>query len=234
MVGIDPEKFNYALQTQEVQHRTRQLENRYRGMTVILGVDRLDYIKGLTQKLKGFDMFLDEHPEMKNKVLLIQVAVPSREDVKEYKDLETEICTIVGKITGKHGKFRRMLSWSIVLLTDPATPEGSPLLYMHRSVPFDELSALYSVADVCLLTSARDGMNLVSFEYIACQAKRHGVLVLSEFAGASSFTSDASVKFHPANVRELSNAIHRAVTMGAEERKKRHDTLMNIVNTYTR
>lgn len=108
------------------------------------------------------------------------------------------------------------------------------MLYMHRSIPFDELSALYSVADVCLLTSARDGMNLVSFEYIACQDKRHGVLVLSEFAGASSFMSNASVKFHPANVRELSDAIHKAVTMGPEERKERHEALMNIVNTNTR
>lgn len=103
VVGIDPEKFNNALQKPEVQNRTKQLEDRYRGVTVILGVDRLDYIKGLTQKLKGFDLFLEDHPEMKNKVLLIQVAVPSREDVKEYKDLETELCTIAGRITGKHG-----------------------------------------------------------------------------------------------------------------------------------
>lgn len=108
VVGIDPEKFNNALQKPEVQNRTKQLEERYRGVTVILGVDRLDYIKGLTQKLKGFDRYLEEHPEMKNKVVLIQVAVPSREDVKEYKDLETEICTIAGRISGKHGLSARM------------------------------------------------------------------------------------------------------------------------------
>lgn len=104
VVRIDPEKFKNALQKPEVQNRTKQLENRYRGMTVILGVDCLDYIKGFTQKLKGFDLFLDEYPEMRNRVLLIQVAVPSREDVKEYKDLETDICTIAGRITGKHGQ----------------------------------------------------------------------------------------------------------------------------------
>ena len=105
---------------------------------------------------------------------------------------------------------------------------------MHRSIPFDELVALYSVADICLLTSSRDGMNLVSFEYIACQKERHGVLVLSEFAGASSYMSEGSVKFHPANVRQLSEAIRKAATMGPEERKKRHDSLMKFVETNTR
>lgn len=103
IVGIDPQKFNDALAKPEVQRRTKQLEERYRGVQVIIGVDRLDYIKGLTQKLKGYDRFLEQHPEFINKVVLIQVAVPSREDVKEYQDLETEICTIAGKINGKHG-----------------------------------------------------------------------------------------------------------------------------------
>lgn len=105
---------------------------------------------------------------------------------------------------------------------------------MHRSIPFDELTSLYSVADICLLTSSRDGMNLVSFEYVACQSTRHGVLVLSEFAGASSYMSEASIRFHPANIRELSEAIYRAVTMGPQERKQRHDTLMQFVETNTR
>lgn len=109
VVGIDPQKFEDAFRKPEVQNRTKQLEERYRGVTVIIGVDRLDYIKGLTQKLKGFDLFLDENPDLKNKVLLIQVAVPSREDVKEYRDLETEISTIAGKIEGKHGTISRCL-----------------------------------------------------------------------------------------------------------------------------
>jgi trehalose 6-phosphate synthase len=85
-----------------VQDRIKQLEEKYKGITVIIGVDRLDYIKGLTQKLKGYDYFLDRHPELRNKVVLIQVAVPSREDVKEYQELETELSTMAGKINGKH------------------------------------------------------------------------------------------------------------------------------------
>lgn len=105
IVGIDPQKFTDTLQKPDVQRRIASLEERYKGVQVIVGVDRLDHIKGLTQKLKGFDTFLDDHPELQNKVVLIQVAVPSREDVKEYQDLETELSTLAGKINGKHGKF---------------------------------------------------------------------------------------------------------------------------------
>ncbi|KAJ5188939.1 hypothetical protein N7491_005261 [Penicillium cf. griseofulvum] len=217
IVGIDPQKFIDTLQKPDVQERIRSLKERYKGVKVIVGVDRLDHIKGLTQKLKGFDAFLDDHPELQNKVVLIQVAVPSREDVKEYQDLETELCTIAGKINGKH-----------------ATPEGTPLLYMHRSVPFNELTALYSVADICLLTSTRDGMNLVAFEYVACQQEHHGVLVLSEFAGAASFMTNGSIPFHPANKTEMSEAIFNALNLDPAERKAKYEYLRGFVNTNTR
>ncbi|KAJ5691870.1 hypothetical protein N7462_001293 [Penicillium macrosclerotiorum] len=216
IVGIDPQKFSETLQKTDVQARIKSLEERYRGIKVIVGVDRLDHIKGLTQKMKGFDSFLDDHPELRNKVVLIQVAVPSREDVKEYQELETELSTLAGKINGKH-----------------ATPDGSPLLYMHRSVPFTELTALYSVADACLLTSTRDGMNLVSFEYVACQEKRHGVLVLSEFAGAASFMREGSVPFHPANTTEMSEALYSALNLDPAERKRKYEYLRDFVNTHT-
>lgn len=103
IVGIDPQKFNDTLQQPAVRERIKTLEEKYGGIKVIVGVDRLDHIKGLTQKLKGFDAFLDDHPELQNKVVLIQVAVPSREDVKEYKELDTELNTIAGMINGKHG-----------------------------------------------------------------------------------------------------------------------------------
>ncbi|CAI7601565.1 unnamed protein product [Penicillium bialowiezense] len=216
IVGIDPQKFTDTLELPKVQDRIRTLKERYKGVKVIVGVDRLDHIKGLTQKLSGFDAFLDDHPELQNKVVLIQVAVPSREDVKEYQDLERDLCTMAGKINGKH-----------------ATPEGTPLLYMHRSVHFSELTALYSIADVCLLTSTRDGMNLVAFEYVACQRERHGVLVLSEFAGASSFMSKGSISFHPANKTEMSEAIFKALTLDASERKSKYEYLRDFVNHNT-
>ncbi|RAH69044.1 trehalose-6-phosphate synthase [Aspergillus aculeatinus CBS 121060] len=216
IVGIDPQKFADSQANEDVQKRIKELQERYKGMKIIIGVDRLDHIKGLTQKLKAYDTFLDQHPELSNKVVLIQVAVPSREDVKEYQDLETEISTIAGRINGKH-----------------STADGCPLIYMHRSVNFSELTALYSVADACLLTSTRDGMNLVSFEYVACQAQRHGVLVLSEFAGAASFMKEGCLTFHPANMAEMVDVLYKAVTMGDEDREKNYETLRKFIETNT-
>lgn len=216
IVGIDPQKFVDTKQQPDVQNRISQLSERYKDIKVILGVDRLDYIKGLTQKLIGYDTFLDEHPEWRGKVLLIQVAVPSREDVKEYQELETEISTIVGKINGKY-----------------ATPDSTPLLYLHRSVPFPELTALYSVADVCLLSSTRDGMNLVSFEYVACQQEKHGVMALSQFTGASAFMKDGAIIFHPANPKDISEAVNKALTMPEDQRKANYEKLKNFIEYNT-
>ena len=105
---------------------------------------------------------------------------------------------------------------------------------MHRSIPFAELTALYSIADACLLTSMRDGMNLVSFEYVACQTDKHGILTLSEFAGAASFMKDGCITFHPANRDELSDAIYRAITMDPEERGKKYDQLRRFIDDNTR
>lgn len=105
---------------------------------------------------------------------------------------------------------------------------------MHRSVPFEELTALYSIADVCLLSSTRDGMNLVAFEYVACQDKQNGVLVLSEFAGASSFMKEGSITFHPANTTEITEAIYKATTMDDKERRKKHQFLRKFINEHTR
>jgi trehalose 6-phosphate synthase len=105
---------------------------------------------------------------------------------------------------------------------------------MHRSVPFTELVALYSIADVCLLASTRDGMNLVSFEYVACQAERHGVLVLSEFAGAATFMRDGSIPFHPANTTEMSESIAKALNLDPAERKRKYEYLRDFVNKNTR
>lgn len=105
---------------------------------------------------------------------------------------------------------------------------------MHRSVPFSELTALYTISDVCLLTSRRDGMNLVAFEYVACQDKRSGILALSEFAGAASYMKGGSIPFNPANQTEIAEAIYKAVTMSEEERKQMHQKLRDFVNTHTR
>lgn len=214
-IGIDPEKFDEGLQKPKVQERIAALEKKFQGVKLIVGVDRLDYIKGVPQKLHALEVFLTEHPEWIGKVVLVQVAVPSRQDVEEYQNLRAVVNELVGRINGKFG-----------------TIEFMPIHFMHKSVSFDELIALYSVSDVCLVSSTRDGMNLVSYEYIATQEKRHGVMILSEFTGAAQ-SLNGSLIVNPWNTEELADSIHDAVTMGDEQRKLNYQKLSKYVRKYT-
>lgn len=215
-IGIDPHKFHQGLLKDNVKKRIAALEDKFKGVKLIVGVDRLDYIKGVPQKLHALEVFLTDHPEWVGKVVLVQVAVPSRQDVEEYQNLRAVVNELVGRINGKFG-----------------TIEFMPIHFMHKSVNFDELCALYAVSDVCLVTSTRDGMNLVSFEYIATQEKRHGVLVLSEFAGAAQ-SLNGSVTVNPWNTDELAHALQDAVTMSPEVRSANYAKLSKYVNKYTR
>nr|POF14960.1 alpha,alpha-trehalose-phosphate synthase [udp-forming] 1 [Quercus suber] len=214
-IGIDPEKFNVGLQKTSVISRMKVLERKFEGVKIIVGVDRLDYIKGVPQKLHALEVFLTEHPEWIGKVVLVQVAVPSRQDVEEYQNLRAVVNELVGRINGKFG-----------------TIEFTPIHFLHKSVSFDELIALYAVSDVCLVSSTRDGMNLVAYEYIACQEKRHGSMILSEFTGAAQ-SLNGSIVVNPWNTEELSDAIHESVTMGEEQRALNYQKLAKYVNKYT-
>lgn len=216
IVGVDPHKFEVGLLDKAVQKRVEELEDEYSRKIVILGVDRLDYTKGLIQKLQGYAYFLRNHPDLAPRMTLIQVAIPSREDVKEYQELERELSMLVGQINGEH-----------------STPDGSPIVYLHHSVPFNDLAALYRIADICLITSRRDGMNLVAAEYVACQKDRYGVLVLSELAGAAAFMGTGSITFNPSSAQQLSDSIYKAATMDVEEKKKRYLELEEFVTTNT-
>jgi trehalose 6-phosphate synthase len=215
-IGIDPEKFDDGLKKAKVVERIQALEQKFQGVKLIVGVDRLDYIKGVPQKLHALEVFLAEHPEWIGKVVLVQVAVPSRQDVEEYQNLRAVVNELVGRINGKFG-----------------TAEFMPIHFMHKSVPFEELIALYAVSDVCLVSSTRDGMNLVSYEYIATQQKRHGVMILSEFTGAAQ-SLNGSLIVNPWNTKELADAIHDAVTMSDEQRQFNYQKLAKYVNKYTR
>ncbi|CAD0018558.1 unnamed protein product [Aureobasidium pullulans] len=215
-IGIDPEKFEEGLKKPKVAERIQTLEKKFQGVKLIVGVDRLDYIKGVPQKLHALEVFLTEHPEWIGKVVLVQVAVPSRQDVEEYQNLRAVVNELVGRINGKFG-----------------TIEFMPIHFMHKSVSFDELIALYAVSDVCLVSSTRDGMNLVSYEYIATQQKRHGSMILSEFTGAAQ-SLNGSIIVNPWNTEELADAIHDAVTMGDEQRSINYQKLAKYVNKYTR
>ncbi|KAF2664478.1 alpha,alpha-trehalose-phosphate synthase-like protein subunit [Microthyrium microscopicum] len=214
-IGIDPEKFDEGLQKPKVIERIATLKEKFKGVKLMVGVDRLDYIKGVPQKLHALEVFLSDHPEWIGKVVLVQVAVPSRSDVEEYQNLRQVVNELVGRINGKFG-----------------TIEFMPIHFMHKSVSFDELIALYAVSDVCLVSSTRDGMNLVSYEYIASQEKNHGVMVLSEFTGAAQ-SLNGSIIVNPWNTEELADAIHDAVTMSDEQRAANYVKLSKYVRRYT-
>lgn len=214
-IGIEPMQFVDGLRKPTVEKRLAQLVKRFEGVKVIVGVDRLDYIKGVPQKLHALEVFLTQHPEWIGKVVLVQLAIPSRQDVEEYQNLRAMVNELVGRINGKFG-----------------TIEFMPIHFMHTSVPMDELTAMYALADACLITSTRDGMNLVAYEYISAQYERHGSMILSEFAGAAQ-SLNGSLIINPWDVQNTADAIYTAVTMDDEKRAANHKKLWKYVSKNT-
>lgn len=214
-IGIDPDKFIEGLEKPAVKDRIAQLEKRFGDTKVIVGVDRLDYIKGVPQKLHAFEIFLTEHPEWIGKVVLVQVAVPLRGDVEEYQNLRATVNELVGRINGRFG-----------------TVEFVPIHYLHKLVNFDELISLYAVLDVCLVSLTRDGMNLVSYEYIACQQQKQGALILLEFAGAAQLLNGAII-VNPWNTEELSEAILELLTLPKEKKELNFSKLFAYIKKFT-
>jgi trehalose 6-phosphate synthase/phosphatase len=176
---------------------------RYRGRKVLLAVDRLDYTKGIPERLRSYAHLLRTYPELREKVILIQIAVPTRERIETYQELRTEVNRLVGEINGKLG-----------------TPDWTPVVYINRSIERSELVALYKLADVCWVGSLRDGMNLVAKEYVACKPESGGVLVLSEFAGAAAEMGEALL-INPFDEERTASTMERALTLEEEERRQR-------------
>ena len=178
---------------------------------MLVAVDRLDYTKGLPQRLRTFRHLLVANPELVGKVTLIQVAVPSREGIESYQDLRDEVNRLVGEIDGKLG-----------------TPEWTPVVYINRGIHRSELAALYQLADVAWVTPLRDGMNLVAKEYAACQPEGHGVLVLSEFAGAAAEMGEALL-VNPYDEERTAEVILRALHLDPNEARDRMAALYRRV-----
>eukprot|EP00917_Polyrhabdina_sp_WS-2016_P014443 GHVP01031564.1.p1 GENE.GHVP01031564.1~~GHVP01031564.1.p1 ORF type:complete len:844 (-),score=153.51 GHVP01031564.1:52-2583(-) len=214
-IGIDPSSFKSRLKTDKVNNRIKELESHFLGKKIFIGVDRLDYIKGLPNKLYAFDYFLKEHPEYKNNSILIQIAVPSRTDVDEYKKLNIQCNELTGEINGRYG---------IV--------EFSPVHFLNQSIDLDELTALYAIADVCVVTSLRDGMNLVSYEFIASQEAKKGVLILSEFTGAAQ-ALDGTILINPWNTKEVSDAYYESITISNDARIHNYEKMSKYVEKFT-
>ncbi|KAK1399198.1 Alpha,alpha-trehalose-phosphate synthase (UDP-forming) [Heracleum sosnowskyi] len=215
-IGIDSDRFIRALELPQVQEHIKELKERFSGRKVMLGVDRLDMIKGIPQKILAFEKFLEENAYWRDKVVLLQIAVPTRTDVPEYQKLTSQVHEIVGRINGRFGSLTAV-----------------PIHHLDRSLDFHALCALYAVTDVALVTSLRDGMNLVSYEFVACQESKKGVLVLSEFAGAAQSLGAGALLVNPWNITEVASSIGQALNMSADEREKRHQHNFDHVIQHT-
>lgn len=209
--GIDTESFKRAMNKSSVQRMRDDLRDSLAGKKIIVGVERLDFIKGIPNKLLAIENFLDMHPEWRGRVVFLQVATPSRTSSEEYHTFRSEVLELVGRINGRF-----------------ATLEDMPIHYRERTLTFEELCALYAVADVAVLTSLRDGMNLVSYEYVMCQKEHHGALVLSEFTGAAQNLPGA-ILCNPWNIDEVANSMHKALEMTDSERESKHHKMYGYI-----
>jgi trehalose 6-phosphate synthase/phosphatase len=210
-MGIDDKKYAALPLEKSVQTQAKLIKSTFIGCKLIISIDRLDYSKGILQRLQAFELLLQQHPEYKGKITLYMIVVPSRDSVPQYAHLRDEIDKRVGNINSIY----RTIEWS-------------PISYYYRSIPIEMLSALYSIADVCLVTPLRDGMNLVSKEFVASRIHDDGVLILSEMAGASKELIDALI-VNPNNSEEVCNAIIKAVNMPLEEQQIRMRSMRQVV-----
>jgi trehalose 6-phosphate synthase/phosphatase len=211
-MGIDVEKFASAARSDDTEREIRDLRNSLTGVKLILSVDRLDYSKGIANRLEGYEVFLENNPEYHGKVALLMVVVPSRIGVVQYDMMKRQIEELVGKINGRFGR----VGWT-------------PVVYQYRHVPFTSLLALYSVSDVCLVTPLRDGMNLVAKEYVTTRGG--GVLILSEMAGAAKELPEAII-INPNDRAEIANALKQALEMSLPEQQKRHRLMQRRLKRY--
>ncbi len=212
-IGINAAKYDQRLDTPAHRTRVEELGRAYDNKRIVLSVERLDYTKGILHRLEAIDLFLDDYEE-RDRLRFIFVAVPSRGGVEQYQQLREEIEHKIGRINGKHASLR-----------------NDPIKFIFGTVPFEDLAALYSLAEVCLVTPVRDGMNLVAKEYIACQRDEAGVLVLSEFAGAAEELFNAII-VNPFDARETADAIRAALELPIEERRLRMRSMRGRVMSY--
>lgn len=205
-VGINPQDFSGSLVVRDGNEEGSETSR-------IIGIDRLDYTKGLPQKFRAFGKFLEDYPEHRRRIVLSQFAPPTRESVEAYADIRGELESLSGSINGRYGE----LDWV-------------PINYIHRPMPRNELRDVYRASHICWVTPLMDGMNLVSKEYVASQDPADpGVLILSKFAGAAAQLRDA-VLVNPYDPNDMVQTLRQALEMPIDERVARHKKLMNVIH----
>ena len=212
-IGINARDFLEELDSPTCRESMDEYRLTFKSKKIVLSVERLDYTKGIPRKLDAIEHFL-EHSEDRDRVVFIFICVPSRENVKEYQDLLEEVELRVGQINGRF-----------------ATLKNSPIHFIHQSVPFSHLCAIYAVADVALVNPLIDGMNLVAKEYVACRQDGEGVLILSEFAGAAQELFNAII-VNPYDIQQVSESIATALTLPADQKRQMMEPMRNRVVSY--
>jgi len=204
-ISIDVESFERLALSEESDARASALRQRYArgGRALGISVDRVDYTKGIPERLRALDRLWQESPELRGRFTMLVVATPSRTELPAYQNLEAELLTAVKEINDKYG-----------------TNDWEPIVLIHENIHADLLSAIYRAADLCLISSLQDGMNLVAKEFVACQVDEHGVLVLSRFTGAAE-EIDEAVLINPFNVGGFADGIRAALEMEPAERRRR-------------
>jgi alpha,alpha-trehalose-phosphate synthase [UDP-forming] len=213
-IGIDFDEFASGAEDPDVAERAAEIRRNVVGRQIVLGVDRLDYTKGVPERLRAFRHLLTSHEGLRRQITLVQIVVPSREDIPGYQELKLEIETLVSQINGRYGDS----GWV-------------PIHYIHRHLERPDLLAHYRIADIALITPLKDGMNLVAKEFCAAQAGDHGVLILSEFAGAADQLSNGAILVNPYDIEGVAEALHQAYRMTAKERRTRMRKLRRNVRS---
>jgi trehalose 6-phosphate synthase/phosphatase len=203
-ISIDFNEFAGGASNESVGKRAAEITRDLSGCRIVLGVDRLDYTKGIPERLAAFRHLLEVHFELHRKVTLVQIVVPSREDIPKYLELKSQIQRMVSEINGQYGE-----------------PGWVPIHYIHRSLERPELLAYYRAAGIALVTPLKDGMNLVCKEYCAARVNNDGVLILSEFAGAAFQLQGGALLVNPYHTRAVAEAIRCACEMPPDEMKRR-------------
>ncbi len=213
-MGIAYEKYAQAANEPDVKREVDKIVAKIGKRKIIISIDRLDYTKGIIERLEAFDLFLSENTEYKGKVTLIIVAVPSRTGVEDYQMLRDKLERLVGRVNGEHGSIGYMPVW-----------------YLYRFLHFQQITALYHIADVALVTPLRDGMNLIAKEFVASKTEGNGVLILGEMTGAASELGEALI-VNANNKREIVNAIKEALEMPLPEQVERNQIMQQRLQRY--
>ncbi len=213
-MGIDYRKFHEKACSATIRHGKDRLQTQLGRVRIILSVDRLDYTKGIVNRLEAFQIFLENYPEWRGKAVLVLIVAPSRVDVERYEMMKNQIEALVGKINGQFGS----TNWT-------------PIIYMFKTLSFSPLVEMYASTDVALITPLRDGMNLIAKEYVASRVDKKGVLILSEMTGAAKELLEAVI-VNPNNRNEIADALHEALSMPEQEQIRRNAIMQQRLQRY--